>query len=196
MTISEHLERIKKVMTFQGANDMEILYFQLYLLCLGYDNHLSDDDKHRRETEPFAMLEKHFNYLWEKASEHFEHEGKGCLEEFLNDENIIQNADRAVFLLEFYELLTREARHFDHTQPEEVAELVYLLSDFHNGMAIYNPYAGFGSYAGAFQAGNDYYGEEINLLAWGIGVLKTHMDGCDSTHYINGDSLNPTWKTF
>ena len=194
MTISEHLERIRKVMAFKDTDGMEILYFQLYLLSLGYDNLLSSDAEHRKGVEPYATLDGHFGYLWEKATEPFEHEGKGCLEEFLSDENIVHNADRAVFLVEFTELLTREARHFDHTQPEEISELVCRLSGFQKGMSVYNPYAGFGSYATAFQAEDDYYGEEYDLLSWGIGVLKMYMDGSSSANYVCGDSLNPSWK--
>lgn len=181
-------------MVFQGAETMEALYFQLYLLSLGYDGLLSGDAEYRSGVEPYATLDGHFNYLWEKATEQFEHEGKGCLEEFLSDENIIHNADMAVFLVEFTELLTRDARHFDHTQPEEISELVCRLSGFQKGMSVYNPYAGFGSYATAFQAGDDYYGEEFDLLSWGIGVLKMHMDGSSSANYVYGDSLNPSWK--
>ena len=173
---------------------MKVLYFQLYLLSLGYDGLLEDGGAHRTEVEPYSTLDGHFGYLWEKATKQFEHEGKGSLEKFLSDESILHNADRAVFLVEFNELLTREARHFDHTQPEEISELACSLSGFQKGMSVYNPYAGFGSYATAFQAGDDYYGEELNLLSWGIGVLKMHMDGCSSANFVHGDSLNPTWK--
>ena len=198
MTISEYLVSLKRVMLFQGANEMEALYFQLYLLSLGYDGLLLADAEHRKGAEPYATLDKHFSHLWDKAIENYEKEGKGILEEFLEDKNIILNPDKAFFLVEFNEVLAREARHggyrFDHTQPEELSNLVYRLSGFKTGMIVYNPYAGFGSYASAFQIGDDYFGEEIDLLTWGIGVLKMHMDGSSSANYVQGNSFCPTWN--
>lgn len=183
-------------MLIQGASEMETLYFRLYLLCLGYDGFLGGI-KDAKGTDPYATLDRQLGYLWEKAYEQYDHEGPSALSEYIDDDDLIYGARQEDFKNEFHALLNRAARrggyNFDYTQPEELSELVYRLSGYTEGMSVYNPFAGLGSYARKFMAGDSYYGEEIKTVAWGIGVLRMYIDGCASANYINGDSRKPTW---
>ena len=51
MTLREHLDNIGRVMTTQGATKVEVLYFQLYLLCLGWDGLLYDTESLKDSNE-------------------------------------------------------------------------------------------------------------------------------------------------
>ena len=202
MTLREHLENIGEVMTSQGASKVEVLFFRLYLLCLAWDSFLGDDEGVRdsKDCEPYNILLKKTSLgsLWAKACEQHGHDELDALDSFLNDEDLFINTPKEVFRDVFNALLNGAARTnnhgFDHLQPAELSELVYKLSGYQEGMTVYNPFAGVGSYAGQFSAGNQYYGEEFDPTIWGIGVLRCHINECLSENYICGDSLNRCWQ--
>ena len=202
MTLREHLENIGEVMTSQGASKVEVLFFRLYLLSLSWDKYGSpvDRESKSRQSNLYKLLfeKTKLSILWAKACEQHGHDELDALDSFLNDEDLYMNTPREVFRDVFNALLNGAARSnnhgFDHLQPAELSELVYKLSGYQKGMTVYNPFAGVGSYAGQFSAGNQYYGEEFDPTIWGIGVLRCHINECLSENYICGDSLNRCWQ--
>ena len=191
MTLKEHLNAIAQEMAQNNAKSEEILFAQLYLIYCAADGRLGEWFRELGKEPPYRLLDRSVqsNY-W----------GLKSVNDFIDDEDI-RFVEPSLFEDTFSELLNRAARTsgdgFDHIQPKELTNLVYFLSDYQEGMTVYNPYAGVGSYAGDFNAGDNYYGEESDSWTWAIGVVKMWMEGCPSTHFINGDSLNPIWgKTF
>lgn len=184
MTLNDHLEVIQESYNQTGNDDpQKILFFQLYLLCLGKAGiHFHD----ARFYEPFRML---YTYLPMADIAYRPNE--------FSDDQELQHLDKSDFEEAFFGLLNRSARnskgYFDHLQPKEITDIVAHLCDYHTGKTIYNPYAGFASYADAFHAGDNYYGEEYNVWTWAIGVLRLWMTGNSSKNYLHGDSLNPSW---
>ena len=114
------------------------------------------------------------------------------------DDSDLKDQHDEVYRSIFNELLNKAARSrggaFDHLQPKELTYLVLSLCGETEGKTIYNPYAGVGSYAAAFHAGNRFHGEEYDSLTWAIGVLKAWIEGFPSDNYICGDSLAPSWE--
>ena len=188
MTLKEHLSAIAQEMAQNNAKSEEILYAQLYLIYCAADGRLGEWFREFGKEPPYRLLDRSVQTIfW----------GLKSVNDFIEDEDL-QFAEPSLFDETFSELLNRTARTsgdgFDHIQPKELTNLVCFLSGYQDGMTVYNPYAGVGSYAGVFNAGDYYYGEEYDSWTWAIGVVKMWMEGYPSTHYINGDSLNPIWK--
>lgn len=198
MTLREHLDGIADVMALQGASPQQILYYQLYLLCLGLNGFHGYGIREARHDEPFASLDRIIPGMWDYASEKFNNEGESPLGLYLSDDDITYTTPPEEFQRTFDELLTSFARdakntNFDHLQPSELSDLVSRLCEFKEEMTVYNPFAGVASYAAWLNAGDNYFAEEYDLLTWGIGVLAMWIRNCESANYICGDSLNPKW---
>ncbi len=85
-------------------------------------------------------------------------------------------------------------------QPKELTRLI--LTKYHFGGSIYNPFAGVASYAVQLHMpcgegdyfyikngiGDYYYADEINELTWAIGKLRLMALYSDSRNYVLGDS--------
>lgn len=187
MTIKEHLENLREVMLRNRAQEVQILYCQLYLLCCA--NH----GMFEYIENPFLYLDKVLD-IWDKAIVTDGNHVRDLRKAFLHDDDIKALVGTGEFRKEFRQRLSNASRSgrfaFDHLQPPELTELVYRLSQYHNGKTVYNPFAGVGSYATYFNAGDLFFGEEIDSYVWGIGSLRMWMDGCPSSHYVIGDSLN------
>ena len=199
MTLREHLDSIAEIMALQGATPQQILYFQLYLTCLGLQAFGRFGVRETLHEEPFVTLDRAIPGMWDLAREKYEGEGPGPLDQYLeNDDLAFYSQDGEEFKRVFHELLNSAARSgkgdFDHLQPAELTDLVWRLCEYQEGMKIYNPYAGVASYSTLFSAGDNYYGEEYDKLTWGIGVLWMWMNDCGSANYVCGDSLSPKWK--
>lgn len=199
MTLREHLDSIAEIMALQGATPQQILYFQLYLTCLGLQAFGRFGVRETLHEEPFVTLDRAIPGMWDLAREKYEGEGPGPLDQYLeNDDLAFYSQDGEEFKRVFHELLNSAARSwkgdFDHLQPAELTDLVWRLCEYQEGMKIYNPYAGVASYSTAFAAGDNYYGEEYDKLSWGIGVLWMWLNDCESANYVCGDSLSPKWK--
>lgn len=194
MTLQEHLTDIRQYLQLQGATEQEAIFFQLYLICLGKTGL-------RKEGQPATTFlnanqqefRKVLDPIWTKTDAGSK---KGVMSHFFEDLDL-DYIDDDVYDRTFHEILIRDAREngrvFDHYQPGELTELVKKLSEYKEGLSVYNPYAGVGSYASCFKAGNNYYGEEFEPLIWAIGVLKMWIENCESSNYICGDSLQPSW---
>lgn len=190
MTLKEHLNAIAQEMASTNAKPEEILFSQLYLLYCAADKRIPGYIREFMHDSPYEELDRIDVPFWKLES----------VQAFIEDDDtvFVQIDDPSSFNDAFSDLLNRAARTsgngFDHIQPKELTELVYSLADYASGKTVYNPYAGVGSYASAFNAGENYYGEEYEKLTWAIGVVKMWMEGHPSSHYINGDSLNPSWN--
>lgn len=198
ITLREHLDGIADVMALQGASPQQILYYQLYLLCLGLDGFHGYGIREARHDEPFVTLDQEIPDLWDFADEKFSNEGESPLGLYLSDDDLTYTTPPEEFIRTFHELLTGFARdvkntNFDHLQPSELSDLVSRLCEFKEGMTVYNPFAGVASYATWLNAGDNYFAEEYDRLTWGIGVLAMWIYSSESANYICGDSLNPKW---
>ena len=193
-SLQERLSSVAQVMSGQGATKPEILLYQLYLICIAKSGLLGARYGEAGRTAPFDRLAPVLDRLGRMARRG----DPDPVEGFLSDEELAR-LNGEVYGYVFNELLNRMARgsgsEFDHLQPRELTELVYRLCGDCTGKKVYNPYAGVASYAGAFRAGDCYYAEEYDPVTWGIGVLRTWMDGCLSSNYVCGDSLSPGWET-
>lgn len=93
------------------------------------------------------------------------------------------------------------SNNLEYMQPNELTKLI--LTQYHFGGSIYNPFAGVASYAvqlhmpcGEYpyhfvaddSIGDYYYAEEINELTWAIGKLRLMALYSDSINYNLGDS--------
>lgn len=198
MTLREHLDSISEIMALQGATPQQILYFQLYLTCLGLDAFHGFGIRETLHYEPFVTLDREIPGMWDLARDKYEGERPGPLDQYLDHEDLGFYTPPEEFQRVFHELLNSAARSgngdFDHLQPTELTDLVWRLCEYQEGMKIYNPYAGVASYSTLFSAGDNYYGEEYDKLTWGIGVLWMWMNDCGSANYVCGDSLTPKWQ--
>ena len=207
MTFKEHLEVVGEVLESRGATPVQVLYFQLYFICLARDgylipNYATEGFRESRHDEPYkTLLEKTpWDNLWLKAIGEKENDSYAIdlLFDFFDKYSKEPEIDNYYRL--FDSLINKVARYdcyaFDHYQPLELTALVYHISDYKEGMTVYNPYAGVGSYADIFNAGNKYYGEEIDSVTWGIGVLRSYLlQGDYSKNYVIGDSLRRSRNT-
>lgn len=199
MTLKEHIDNIGAAFATSGANNNEILFEQLRLLSLGWDELLYADNptegiRDSKNLEPYKTLHS----LDGKLSTHYGKRAETAVDAFLDDYGTLMVTKREDYRELANGLLNAAARNsghgFDHFQPSELSELVFHLSGYQKGMTVYNPYAGVGSYAGVFSADDNYFGEEFDPAIWGIGVLRCHINGYYSNNYVCGDSLNPQWK--
>ena len=187
MTLNEHLELIARSMSDKGATETGILLFQLYLICSAKAGRPGSGSQ--AGEAPFGRIDGVLAPVRAKVD-------SGLAESFLKDDDIRQLRDEELKNA-FDGLLNRTARSrgfsFDHLQPRELSVIVSELCGETEGKSIYNPYAGVGSYAGVFHAGDRYHGEEYDPQTWAIGSLKMWMEGCPSANYVCGDSLSPGW---
>lgn len=190
MTLQEHLEEIGRTLASNGAKRTESLLFQLYLVCTAKEGYLGEDAKQAQYEDPFDQVYPLLKDTWSKVD--FD-----VLGAFYDDEEL-EFLGAEIYESVFFELLNRAARdggsEFAHLQPKELTSIVTKLCGETEGKSIYNPYAGVGSYAEVFRAGDRYYGEELDKPTWAIGVLKAWMEGNSSRNYVCGDSLSPDWE--
>ena len=192
MTLQEHLEEIGRTLASNGAEREEILLFQLYLICTAKEGYLGEDAKEAQYEDPFDQVYRVLGdiNIWTKVD--FD-----VLGSFYDDEEL-QYLGPDIYESAFDELLNMAARdggsEFAHLQPKELTSIIAELCGDTEDKSIYNPYAGVGSYAEVFRAGDKYYGEELDPSTWAIGVLKAWMEGYPSCNYVCGDSLSPKWK--
>ena len=191
MTLQEHLEDIARSLAARGADETEILLFQLYLICVAKAGFLGQNAEQATSEPPFDRIDEVLRPIWPKVD-------MDSLEAFYDDGDL-ERLEADVLRSHFNEYLNKAARSggdaFDHFQPRELSSLVSSLCGETVGKTIYNPYAGVGSYAAVFHAGNRFHGEEYDPRTWAIGVLKAWMEGFPSDNYICGDSLAPGWET-
>lgn len=198
MTLREYIDSIGEVLSLNGASHQEVLYFQLYLICLGLDGFKGYGIREARHEEPFCSLGGRLNAIWDYANSLYdsldETEANNIIEQYLEDEDlgIMTPAEeyQRVFMEVLNSAIRRENSGLELFQPTELTDLVYRLIDYQAGMSIYNPFAGIGSYAG----GDNYYGEEMDEITWGIGRLWQWLFDRESNNYVLGDSLSSKWK--
>lgn len=199
MTLKDHLLKIGEALASKGANEKSILFFQLYLLCLGWDGFLYPDDYREgitksKGSEPYSILLKKtpLSELWSTLYDNHHQGDPNTLDSFFDDDDILWRTPRGAFREMFINLLNtlRPDEVYPHFNSAELAKLAFLISAYEDGMTVYNPFAGIGSYATFFKAGNNYYGEELDPVIWGIGVLWNHVNGSLSSNYLCGNSLN------
>ena len=192
MTLQERLEEIAREMASKGAKRTEILLYQLYLICIAKEKYLGKNPKDTRCHAPFDKVE---SILVEHGVD------LTGIDSVFKDEDLEnRHLGEGFYQQVFSELLNSAARNsgkdtFDHLQPKELTTIIAALCGDTEGKNIYNPYAGVGSYAEIFHAGDCYHGEEFDSMTWAIGVLKAWLEGNLSTNYICGNSLSPVWKT-
>lgn len=79
-------------------------------------------------------------------------------------------------------------------QPKEVTRLIANLSDLKEDSCVYNPFAGFASYAIALDSYLEYHGQELDASTWVVGKLRLHANGkLGSSSFELADSIDK-WK--
>lgn len=73
-------------------------------------------------------------------------------------------------------------------QPKELTDLVMSLIKEKGCKKIYNPFAGFGSYAFADYI-ERYYGQEIDFATYNIAIMRLNLNGIDCSYFTRGDSI-------
>ena len=201
MTLQQHLALVGAALSEKEAEEQEILAFQLYLLCLGKAGQRAKGQVATRFFyNDHTTLEQVINPIWDLLNGDPYPGERNPLTDYLGDEELGGLSD-SDYEAAFDDLLGRFARsrvtRYDHMQSQELTDLVGFLSSYHKGMSIYNPFAGVGSYACRFAAGDDYCGEEIDLITWAIGVMKLWMADSDSKMGSgwarHTESKNYTW---
>lgn len=75
-------------------------------------------------------------------------------------------------------------------QPNELTRFIANLVDLPKGAKVYNPFAGYGSYALYLDDDCEYFGQELDPKTWALGKirLETH-NKLDNTTYLCEDSI-------
>lgn len=75
--------------------------------------------------------------------------------------------------------------------PEGLAEQLLNYLDLPESPKIYNPFAGYASFAPKSYSGENYIGQEINDTAWAIGAMRLIINGYDNnTNFRLEDSIS------
>lgn len=96
----------------------------------------------------------------------------------------------------FEELFTKEiessnARYF---QPKEITDLVCRLSGY-NGGAVYDPFAGAGSYIFALGIPDIYFAQEMNLNKWVLAQMRLRAHNAKTSSFVNRDPIT-AWNKY
>lgn len=99
----------------------------------------------------------------------------------------------------FEDLLPKSAENLLHlygdpVQPKELTRLVCELSGYSGG-AVYNPFAGAGSYIIGLGAYECYFAQEINVGIYEIALLRFMAHGIDINGFERNDSIEQ-WNEF
>lgn len=211
MTLREHIDNIGEILLSKHVAPIQVLYKQLYYICLGLHGFHSSGIREARHDEPFCTLDGVLGGGWGNKEEpvDLDESEYEVINQYLSDEDLRYTTSpeefqrtSEEFQRTFAEILSSAGRPgarngirgFDHFQPVELTDLVSRLCDYKEGETIYNPFAGVGSYSSVFNAGDNYYGEEYDKYTWGIGVLRMWIFHSESHNYVAGDSLSPQWK--
>ena len=100
-------------------------------------------------------------------------------------EYLLENYREAVEACLMVEGDYREIGEF--SMPKEIAEFVYGLLGKPEGLNVYNPFSGLGSFSLAFK-GNTINGDEINKNVWAISCVRMHANGVKATIRL-GDAI-------
>lgn len=76
-------------------------------------------------------------------------------------------------------------------QPTELTLFISALIKKQDYSSVYNPYAGMASYEIILDKPHTYYGQEVNIQLWSIGILRLflHKKLTDNVHFINEDAM-------
>jgi type I restriction enzyme M protein len=80
-------------------------------------------------------------------------------------------------------------RYGEFLQPRELTELVLALVKEKGCIVLYNPFAGYASYAmGGFT--EKYYGQERNTDTYELAIMRLFLNNIDYSNYLNCDSID------
>lgn len=75
-------------------------------------------------------------------------------------------------------------------QPDELTRFITNLVDLPKGAKVYNPFAGYGSYALYLDDDCEYFGQELDAKTWALGKIRLEAHNkLDSTTYLCEDSI-------
>ena len=67
MTLQEHLEDIARSLAARGADETEILLFQLYLICVAKAGFLGQNAEQATSEPPFDRIDEVLRPIWPKV---------------------------------------------------------------------------------------------------------------------------------
>lgn len=86
------------------------------------------------------------------------------------------------------DILIGESLFGECMQPRELTELILALMKERGCKDVYNPFAGFASYA-MDDSIETYYGQELDSAIYNIAKLRLELNDIDNSHLIQGDSI-------
>lgn len=129
-----------------------------------------------------AASEKQFSeFSKHHISEQFAHVDK---------EDLLENYE-GVFESVLHQITSSQGRvGGESMQPDELTRFIANLIDLPKRAKVYNPFAGYGSYALYLDEGCEYFGQELNPKTWTLGALrlKSHNKS-KNTNYVCEDSI-------
>ena len=182
-----------------GVDDSHLL---LLFLSLYKDGQLSEfldqlDEPNDNQTVGEAATSyssQNMNYLQVAASEkQFSEFGKHYISEqfaHVDKEDLLENYE-GVFESVLHQITISQGRvGGESMQPDELTRFIANLLDLPNGAKVYNPFAGYGSYAFYLDEGCKYFGQELNPKTWTLGKLrmKAHIK-FKNTNYVCENSI-------
>lgn len=96
----------------------------------------------------------------------------------------------------FEEFFTKEIESSNSKlfQPKEITELVCRLSGY-NGGAVYDPFAGTGSYIFALGTPKVFFAQEISRNRWVLAQMRLRAHNAKTSCFVNGDPIT-SWNEY
>lgn len=186
MDIQGNLSQLQRILFKSKASVMDIVVAQSAVLCLAEHGMLGCDFMTAGFPSPYREIMEYVRPILSRISERDSESVMTILEDIISSKE-----DYKAAFEENLRVGTIQGGHDTgiFAQPQELTDLVCRLAGHVEGK-IYNPFAGMASYAPGFNAGDRYYGEEIEPLTWCLGVMRMLMSSGNaySPNFIIGDS--------
>lgn len=107
------------------------------------------------------------------------------------DHKTLSKYFKEVFDVVLYRITQSQGRYVGgFVQPIEISRLICRLTQLPEHANVFNPFAGFASFAVNLDHGKNYYGQEVNEKTWAMGALRIMAhEMAETTNFVFDDSI-------